>query len=218
MTDKVENIYTALHAVMKEVGYVQKQSSPNLSYTYAGEAALIAAIRPSMVEYGIFVYPASIPDFRTEVYTTKSGSLMNLTRVEVIYRFLHVASQSYIDVYARGEGSDSGDKSGNKAMTGAYKYALRQALMIETGDDPDKDASVERASTGGKKKASTYDHTLAGIIQLGEDLGLDEDAVKAALKGAGYTKWDPEKWDEMKKALATAAVTAKAGNGSNRST
>jgi hypothetical protein len=41
-----------------------------------------------------------------------------------------------------------GDKATAKAMTGAYKYALRQTFCIETGDDPDKDPSVdqERAS------------------------------------------------------------------------
>ena len=35
-----------------------------------------------------------------------------------------------------GEGSDTGDKASNKALTGAYKYALRQTFCIETGDDP----------------------------------------------------------------------------------
>ena len=38
---------------------------------------------------------------------------------------------------------DTGDKDSNKAMTAAFKYALRQTLMIETGDDPDKTPNGE---------------------------------------------------------------------------
>ena len=31
-----------------------------------------------------------------------------------------------------------------KALTGAYKYALRQAFLLETGDDPDRQPSHEQ--------------------------------------------------------------------------
>jgi hypothetical protein len=45
-----ENIHQAINAVMNEVGYVKKIRSAGVNYSFAGEAALIAAIRPSMVE------------------------------------------------------------------------------------------------------------------------------------------------------------------------
>jgi len=138
-----KNIHEAINAVMDEVGYVKKSKAANLNYSFAGEAALIAAIRPSMVEHGIYMSVAKINDIRRENYTTAKGTAMVNTIISADVKFAHVSGDSII-VSAVGEGSDAGDKSANKAMTGLYKYALRQTFCIETGDDPDKYASEER--------------------------------------------------------------------------
>ena len=43
-------ILQALHAVMSEVGYVQKRDKNEFhKYRYAGEAALLEKLRPAMV-------------------------------------------------------------------------------------------------------------------------------------------------------------------------
>lgn len=140
----IENIYQALAVVMSEVGYVQKTKSTGVNYTFASETAFIEALRPSFVTHGIVVHPLVVNELRTEVYQTSRGSSMNRTLVSMVYRFAHAPSGTYIDVAVTGEGADVGDKSANKALTGAYKYALRQTLLIETGDDPDKDASEQQ--------------------------------------------------------------------------
>lgn len=139
------NIHEAINAVMDEVGYVKKSKAANLNYSFAGEAALIAAIRPSMVEHGIYMSVDSISDIRRENYTTAKGTAMVNTIIQAVVKFTHV-SGSFVTVAAVGEGSDAGDKSANKAMTGLYKYALRQTFCIETGDDPDKYPSEERVT------------------------------------------------------------------------
>lgn len=139
-----KNIYEAIHAVMQEVGYVQKEKKPGLNYTYAGEAALIAALRPAMVEHGIIVFVKEVRNKTWNVYQTSKGNTMMDTGLELVVTFHHVPSGTEISVMAPGEGADTGDKSGNKASTGAYKYALRQTFMIETGDDPDKYPSDEQ--------------------------------------------------------------------------
>ena len=79
-----------------------------------------------------------------ENYTTAKGTAMVNTVIHAMVKFTYRDGDSVI-VAAVGEGSDSGDKSANKAMTGLYKYALRQTFCIETGDDPDKYASEDRA-------------------------------------------------------------------------
>ncbi len=136
MTDKTD-IYQALNAVMKVVGYVQKTDGGGLRYSFVGEAELIKAIRPAFVEHGIVVHPSTMTNVITDSYTTKNGATMNRTITSLVYRFAHAPSGTFIDVAVNGEGADVGDKSSNKALTGAFKYALRQTLMIETGDDPD---------------------------------------------------------------------------------
>ena len=140
------NITEAINAVMAEVGYVQKQRTGTLGYSFAGEAALIEALRPHMVEQGICCYVAGVRDVVREEYTTSKGATMNLTRLIATVRFVHAPSQTSIDTEAVGEGADTGDKGANKASTGAYKYALRQTFCIETGDDPDGFPSQEKAA------------------------------------------------------------------------
>lgn len=132
-----KNIHEAINAVMQEVGYVQKQSSDTLKYTYTGEASLIEAIRPSMVRHGLYMYLYHIEKIYRDAYTTKSGTAMVNTLEHCTFRMTHISGE-FIEVNVTGEGADSGDKSSNKALTGAFKYALRQTFCIETGDDPDR--------------------------------------------------------------------------------
>jgi hypothetical protein len=132
----MSEIFKAINAVMNEIGYVQKKKGANLNYSFAGEAALIEAIRPEMVKQGLFLFPTEVRENIT-TYTTSRGSAMNWAIVVVTYRFAHIGGETF-DVQVTGEGADIGDKAFNKAMTGAYKYALRQTFCIETGDDPDK--------------------------------------------------------------------------------
>lgn len=148
MTDH-KNVHEAINAVMQEVGYVKKTSSKELKYTFASETAFIEAVRPAMVEHGLYLYPVTMNHVWREQYQTRSGSTMVNTLESVKYRMQHTPSDTFIEIDVLGEGADVGDKSANKAMTGSYKYALRQVFMIETGDDPDKYASEERVTTTG---------------------------------------------------------------------
>lgn len=141
------NIHTAINSVMQAVGYVKKEKGANLAYTYAGESALIQALRPSMVANEIYMHIAEIKNVEREQYTTAKGTQMINTVMTGVVRFTHAPSKTSVDVWATGEGSDAGDKSANKALTGMFKYALRQTFMIETGDDSDKHASEERVNT-----------------------------------------------------------------------
>lgn len=143
------NVYEAINAVMAEVGYVQKQKSAGLNYSYAGEAALIAAVRPHLVQYGLVIYPSGVRELKTETYTTSKGSVMNRTMGIFAFTFAHAPSNTSFSVEVLGEGADSGDKSANKAMTGALKYAWRQTFGIETGDDPDKYPSEDQERSNG---------------------------------------------------------------------
>lgn len=143
---KPKSLAEAKVAVMSEVGYCLKTTSQGLNYTYASEAELIAALRPVLITHGITVAPVETKVAEVVRYETKRGTPMFVTRILVTYRFTHADSDTHEDVVVLGEGGDVGDKSGPKAMTCAFKYALRQAFMIETGDDPDRFASQPAVS------------------------------------------------------------------------
>jgi hypothetical protein len=146
-----KNIQEAMLAIYSAVGYVQKSHSDGLRYTFASESAFIQSIRPAMIENSVTVCVSKMDSLTQEMYETKNGVNMMRSTVHGIVTFSHVSNTS-IQVESYGEGSDSGDKSVNKAMTDMYKYALRQTFMIETGDDPDKDASDERSSSSAQKQ------------------------------------------------------------------
>lgn len=132
------DIHQAIAAVYGKTGYVQKEAAkPGLGYSYAGIAALIYHLRPVMVEFGVYMHVAEVTNVHRESFTTKNGGNMNRTTLNARIRFTHGPSGTYIECMASGEGMDNGDKSSNKAMTGAFKYALLETFCIETGDDPD---------------------------------------------------------------------------------
>lgn len=138
------NVEEAILHVYRKVAFVQKTYRDELKYSFAGEAAIIEAVRPWMVEAGLTLRVVSYRNVQHERYITKSGANMNSVTLEAVVRFTHAPSRTWVDVEALGEGADSGDKATNKAMTGALKYAQRQTFDLETGDDPDLDSSRDQ--------------------------------------------------------------------------
>jgi hypothetical protein len=171
MTDH-KNIHEAILAIYNKVGYVQKERSQNLNYTFASEKEFIKTLRPVMIENGVTVYVKSMNQIVQTEYTTRNNAVMLRTNIHGVVTFTHV-SGSFVDVESYGEGADSGDKSTNKAMTDLYKYALRQTFMIETGDDPDKDISepgIGHKTSGKTTKPQNDDEVFdcmnAKVIEL----------------------------------------------------
>ena len=139
------NVHEAIIQVMGKVGYVQKEKVGGLPYTFAGERALIKALRPAMLENDIYLHVSDIEMIQRNEYTSRNGAAMTNILLHGVVRFTHAPSETFIDVHATGEGADAGDKAANKAATGLLKYALRQTFLIETGDDPDATGSDELA-------------------------------------------------------------------------
>ena len=138
-----KNVHEAINHVMGRVGYVQKQRGKNLKYTFAGETALIEAIRPHMVDVGLIFYQSGVELIERNEFTAKSGALGINILARFEWTWVHVASETSITVTSLGEAADYGDKAANKAMTAAMKYNMRQTLVIETGDDPDTTPSTD---------------------------------------------------------------------------
>ena len=137
----------AVNRVMQAVGYVQKDRRAEFGdrYKYASESAFISAIRAAMVDEGLFLYP-SAHEFRNEEHApTKQGMRQWRCDTVVTWTLCHTSGES-CTLQTIGCGIDSGDKGAPKAQTGAYKYAIRQLFMLETGDDPDDTHSAKQES------------------------------------------------------------------------
>jgi len=130
-------IAKALHQVMEKVSYVQKTGKNAFhGYSYAGEADLLAVLRPAMIEAGLLLLPSN----KTVSPVDDHG---NVT-VQIEYTLVHKDGDIWPEkLVAVGMGNDRakngsvGDKGVYKAITGANKYLLFKLFQIETGDDPE---------------------------------------------------------------------------------
>lgn len=130
--------------VMEAVPYIQKERKQGLTYSFAGEAAILEKLHPAFQEAGLAWAVTGCTLIAQEQYTTKNNAAMNRVIVQATYTLTHAESGQSETVQALGEGSDHGDKATSKAMTSALKYALRQTFLIETGDDPDHTSSDQQ--------------------------------------------------------------------------
>lgn len=154
------NIYQKMSAITQEISTVAKNlqvGEGKNQYKAVGEADVLAAVKPVEAKHGVYSYPYSreIVESGEMVVTTKFGERKSLyLRLKTIYRFVNMEKpDEYIDITTYGDGVDSQDKATGKAMTYSDKYALLKAYKIQTGDDPDQNASETLNSVSRKEHA-----------------------------------------------------------------
>jgi len=137
-------IYQAISSIMQEIGTIKKERKNNhQGFKFRGIDDVYNAIHPLLAKYKIFSVP-EIVDSLHEERKTKSGGL-SIYRIYKIKYTLYAADGSNVSGVVIGEGMDSGDKAGNKAMSIAHKYFYLQLFSIPTelNDDPDYDTPEE---------------------------------------------------------------------------
>jgi hypothetical protein len=108
-------------------------------YKYRGIDDLLNAVHGPLVKHGVTFSPHSIQMINEIQGTTRAGTTTHLIRAIVTYRIYGPAGD-YIEASVLAEGQDSGDKAGNKLMSGALKYVYGQVLSIPFSMD-DQDAT-----------------------------------------------------------------------------
>lgn len=142
------NIFQRMSAITQEISTVAKNLTVGENknqYKAVGEADVLAAVKPIEAKYGVYSFPfdRDIVDSGEIVNTTKYGERKSMfMRIRTVYRFTNIDKpEEYIDIVTYGDGVDTQDKAPGKAMTYGDKYALLKAYKIQTGDDPDQNAS-----------------------------------------------------------------------------
>ena len=140
MNEEKALIHAAMVAVMKDVGAITKaRKNTQQGYSFRGIDDMYNALHDIMAKHGVFTLP-TVLDIQRGERESKSGGVLITTVAKVQYRF-YATDGSYLDAVLYGEGMDSGDKSSNKALAGAHKYALVQSFAIptEAGDDSENE-------------------------------------------------------------------------------
>ena len=134
-------IYEAICGVMEDVGAVKKTDRNEFDkYMYRGIDAVMNALQPAMIKHHVFVTPEVIEQTR-EDRIGKNGSPLIYSVTKVKYTF-YTDDGSSVSALVIGEAMDRGDKSMNKAMSAAFKYACFQTFCIPTEEmiDSEKDS------------------------------------------------------------------------------
>jgi hypothetical protein len=131
-------IYKQMVAIMSGLGAIGKGSkNAQQNYSFRGIDDIINEANPVFKEHGVFVLPEVLETIR-ETHTNAKGTLLFYTLHRIRYTFM-ADDGSSVTATVSGEGMDSGDKSSNKAMSAAFKYALTQSYLIPTSEPKDSE-------------------------------------------------------------------------------
>lgn len=136
-------IYSAMAACMEEIDAIAKGKETKdgpAKFNYRGIDDVYNMIHPVLSRHKVFMTSEIIEKTRQE-RTNQRGTVLAFTTLRMRFTFWTVDGSS-VSTTVEGEGMDSGDKSSNKAMSIAHKYALLQAFCVPTKDAPDPDAEV----------------------------------------------------------------------------
>ena len=142
------SVYKAINAVQAELaktGIAKDKRNAQQGYNFRGIDDVYLAIAPLLAKHGLCILPRVVSREVTERQTQKGGILF-YTVVKMEFDFVCAEDGSKHTVTTVGEAMDSGDKSSNKAMSAAYKYAAFQAFAIPTEGDNDADATTHEVA------------------------------------------------------------------------
>jgi hypothetical protein len=145
-------IYQAINAVQSDLAHQgiskdRTNSSQGSGYKFRGIDDVYNAISPLLAKHGLCILPRMVSRSVTERQTAK-GSAIFYTTIEAEFDFVSAEDGSKHTVRTFGEAMDMSDKSTNKAMSAAYKYACLQAFAIPTEGDNDADAQTHQVQAG----------------------------------------------------------------------
>jgi len=144
-------IYPAMIAVLKDTGAITKdKKNQQQGYSFRGIDDVYNTLHPLFAKHGIFV-STEVSNVSREERATKSGGVLLYTTLDLKVSF-YAEDGSNVSTITRGEAMDSADKSTNKAMSAALKYAIMQTFLIPTEELIDADATTPEPTAPEPKK------------------------------------------------------------------
>jgi len=187
----MKNILKKIHAVMKDVSYIQKDArNQHHNYNYASEKVIKAALHEAFVAHGI------VFQLETSEYVTCPDPKASLLTCQ--YTFYDVDSGEKMEGKFIASGPARDDKGLWAATTNAIKYILTSTFLIPTGDDaesnenhPGDGAAKPAAAPTAKPAPPKIDHRESFRRAMrekanGEGTNLDDfsnDAKTIIIKG-----------------------------------
>lgn len=136
------SVYKAINAVqaaLAKEGISKGRKNQQQGYSFRGVDDIMNVLSSLLAEHQLCILPRIISRECVE-RTTAKGGLLFYSVVMAEFDLVSAIDGSKHTIATVGEAMDSADKSSNKAMSAAYKYACLQAFCIPTEGDNDADA------------------------------------------------------------------------------
>jgi hypothetical protein len=174
---KAKGVYAKLNAAISDVDRIGKDGTNSFhKYTYTSAEQVVRVTRGPLLKHGLVLL----------VEATGYECSGDLGTVRLRIRIVDIETGEQIESQWYGEGQDKGDKAVYKAYTGGLKTFLKHLFLLPADDDPEADASTDRAPARSKK---TSNRSAPG----GDDLTR----LRGMVSKAGLTKQQMEavgKW------------------------
>lgn len=197
------HVYEAIAAItasLSKVGIAKgrkTQQGGGASFAFRGIDDVLNALSPLLAEHKLCIFPR-ITNRASVERQTKSGGAVFYTTVSAAFDFVSAVDGSKHTAETIGEAMDSGDKSTNKAMSIAYKYAVFLTFCVPIEGTPDADGEVYEISGAMPMKESTLTDFLTKINDA-----TNEEELRAAF-GAAFRAAQTAKDEQAMHRITTA--------------
>lgn len=183
-------VYKAIELVMADlskIGISKDKTNTQQNFKYRGVDDVMNELSALLPKHCLLILPR-VMKYSCMERVSASNKPLFYTILEVEYDFVSSEDGSkHVVGPMIGEAMDSGDKSANKAMAIAYKYACFQAFCIPTEAVSDPDAEVHNVLTPAQALGKSFVEALGvgideAVYEIWEKAKADPPTYKAAWK------------------------------------
>jgi ERF superfamily len=142
---KVYQKIAAVTAELSKSGIAKSGKNEQQGYKFRGIDQVYQSLSSVIAREQLCILPRVVSREVSERVTPRGGVLF-YTVLTVEFDFVCAEDGSKHTIVTIGEAMDSGDKSTNKAMSAAYKYAAIQTFCIPVEGEQDADATTHEVS------------------------------------------------------------------------
>lgn len=210
------HVYEAINqvtAAMATEGLGKGRMNQQQNYRFRGIDDVYNALARHLANARLCILPRVLARTVIERATKTGGGVLTYTVLDVEFDLVSAVDGSRHTIRTMGEAMDSADKSTNKAMSAAMKYACLLAFQIPTEGDNDADAHHHEPADFTKKLAASvewgdWEKAHAAVLRTAKTMGDLQEAWAETYEAGkqspnGTMKRLAQVKDERKAALST---------------
>jgi hypothetical protein len=207
------NVYERVHAVLSDLPAIGKDSTAPTAmggYKFRGIEAITGELKPLLAKHGVIMVPTVTERVESE-RKTSGGKALYCVDLKVRFTFYGVDNDenknfemqtrtTSFDAEVWGQGTDSGDKATQKAMTSAFKSMLAITFCISDSENDAERHDVPDSMPHGEKAPAAKAERIVALATDIESFGNDD--FREWVADEFKSPWTEGDCDDIEAALA----------------